>query len=216
MPDIERHFLESALTAINNAWHDKHGPSCKWHGIDHLERKWVIFLKGKDVYTANPDIWNEGKPTAAADGYICDINLLKPEHEAVWYVFDDIQYGHFAWALGQLAKGVGLSCEISGCDFWSDLDDYAISAEHIKEFKGCRFEMLDDYNVPSIIISYEELYYYMDLAVKWHIKNYSSAHEYVNQLNNFLADYRKRFLKSESPEVILARVSRPGQPADKQ
>ena len=63
--------------------------------------------------------------------------------------------------------------------------------------------------MPTVVLSYEELYYYMDLDVKWHIQNYSDKPEYVERLNNALAAYRERFLNSESPEAILARVPFP-------
>ncbi len=137
---------------------------------------------------------------------VCDRTLLSSEHEAVWCVFSDIREGHFAWSIEQLAQGVGLGGEVAGCYYWSSVSKNASQNEHLGVIKGCRFEGDE---MPTVILSYEELYYYMDLDVKWHIQNYSDKPEYVERLNNALAAYRERFLNSESPEAILARVPFP-------
>ena len=70
---------------------------------------------------------------------VCDRTLLSSEHEAVWCVFSDIRENHFAWAIEQLAQGVGLSGEVAGCDYWP-ISKYASQNEHLGVVKGCRFE----------------------------------------------------------------------------
>ncbi len=137
--------------------------------------------------------------------------MLTLNHEGVYVVFSCNRCKNFSNALETLADGIGLAEEMCGCEFWSDIDDYGRYAEHIEQFEGCRFTL---HGTSPVVLSYEELYYYMDLAVKWHIKNYSDKPEYVERLNNALAAYRERFLNSESPEAILARVHRPERSAE--
>ncbi len=138
--------------------------------------------------------------------YIYWRTLLKAEHESVWAVFSDIKGSCFARGLEEFAMGGGVSGEVAGTYYLSGLTDYERQIEHIEEREGCRFECDE---LLSVTLSYEELYYYLDFAAKWHIKNFSDAPEYVKRLNNALAAYRQRFFNSESPEAILARVALP-------
>ncbi|APB74858.1 MULTISPECIES: ribonuclease toxin immunity protein CdiI [Paenibacillus] len=71
----------------------------------------------------------------------------------------------FKDAMKYLSREVGFGTDFGGFTFWSDLDESDKSLYH-EEFKGIEIEYGDD----SIIIAYENLYYYFKLAAKRYIE----------------------------------------------
>ncbi|MBQ7624492.1 MAG: hypothetical protein IJS65_04375 [Clostridia bacterium] len=117
-----------------------------------------------------------------------DVNteLLKPKHFAVGVVFyEACNCGNgIVTFYENLAKHIGWGGNSGDCDFWEDLDEY--DRTKTEKFDGVRFTFL---NEESVIISFEELYYYMKTALaKYTPKN----EEEKKRLDNAMKTYREK------------------------
>ncbi|PDY46802.1 ribonuclease toxin immunity protein CdiI [Bacillus pseudomycoides] len=106
-------------------------------------------------------------------------NLIITEHLPIKNLLESsLMSNCFKWVLENLSDGNG--CELDyfgGFTFWSDLDDYD-KTFYEEEFTGVEV----DYRDSQVVIDYETIYKYFQIAVSNYLKTYPNEKEEFYQL----------------------------------
>ncbi|PED07412.1 ribonuclease toxin immunity protein CdiI [Bacillus pseudomycoides] len=106
-------------------------------------------------------------------------NLIITEHLPIKNLLESsLMSNCFKWVLENLSDGNGCELDYSGgFTFWSDLDDYD-KTFYEEEFTGVEV----DYRDSQVVIDYETIYKYFQIAVSNYLKTYPNEKEEFYQL----------------------------------
>ncbi|MDM5154734.1 ribonuclease toxin immunity protein CdiI [Bacillus sp. DX1.1] len=106
-------------------------------------------------------------------------DLITPEHLPIKNLLESsLMSNCFKWVLENLSDGNGCGLDYSGgFTFWSDLDDYD-KTFYEEEFTGVEV----DYRDSQVVIDYETIYKYFQIAVSNYLKTSPNEKEEFYQL----------------------------------
>lgn len=117
------------------------------------------------------------------DYRISDSELLSNKHFPVKAVFNMVPDCRFKNIIQSISCNHGFGENYGSCVFWNDLDDYDKS--NIQFYEGAEFGLNDG---EEIIISYEELLYYLNVVCS---KYCEDNPEDLAVINNYIKKFKK-------------------------
>lgn len=113
-----------------------------------------------------------------------EMDLLRDDHFPVKAMFNMVRDNRFKSIVKSLSNNSGFGEEYGDCCFWADLDDY--DQANTEFFDGVEFWLHND---ERVVISYEELLYYLKIACAGYCEDHPEDTAVINQ---YIEDYKKR------------------------
>ena len=113
-----------------------------------------------------------------------EMDLLRDDHFPVKAMFNMVRDNRFKSIVKSLSNNSGFGEEYGDCCFWGDLDDY--DQANTEFFDGVEFWLHND---ERVVISYEELLYYLKIACAGYCEDHPEDTAVINQ---YIEDYKKR------------------------
>ena len=113
-----------------------------------------------------------------------EMDLLRDDHFPVKAMFNMVRDNRFKSIVKSLSNNSGFGEEYGDCCFWADLDDY--DQANTEFFDGVEFWLHND---ERVVISYEELLYYLKIACAGYCEDHPEDAAVINQ---YIEDYKKR------------------------
>lgn len=111
-------------------------------------------------------------------------DLLRDDHFPVKAMFNMVSDCRFKRTVKALSNNSGFGENYGDCSFWGDLDDY--DQANTEFFDGVEFWLHND---ERVVISYEELLYYLKIACAGYCEDHPEDTAVINQ---YIEDYKKR------------------------
>ena len=111
-------------------------------------------------------------------------DLLRDDHFPVKAMFNMVRDNRFKSIVKSLSNNSGFGEEYGDCCFWGDLDDY--DQANTEFFDGVEFWLHND---ERVVISYEELLYYLKIACAGYCEDHPEDTAIISQ---YIEDYKKR------------------------